>query len=115
MAKRIITDPKQLNMFLKLIKRIGYIPKLLSDPMIKFWNKFVVILMLVYLISPIDLIPEAIFGLGILDDTILSIITLGFLSDSLDAYIRYDMNKNSVPEKNIHEKVIENVDYEVKD
>lgn len=115
MGKRIITDPKQLNMFIKLLKRIGYIPRLLKDPMVKIWNKLAVILMLVYLISPVDFIPEAILGLGILDDTILTIITLGFLSDSLDNYIRYDMNKKSEVEKNIHEKIIENVDYEVND
>ena len=49
--------------------------KLLLDKRVAFWMKLVAILPLVYVISPIDLIPDVILGLGQLDD--LGILLVG--------------------------------------
>lgn len=114
MAKNY-TDPRQLNVLIRLLKRIGYLPKLLKDPNVKVWNKAAVVGMIAYLITPFDLIPEAMIGLGILDDAVLTLIVIGFLSDALDKYIRIDLNKKTTPDEHMGETIIEDVDYEVVD
>jgi uncharacterized membrane protein YkvA (DUF1232 family) len=42
--------------------------KLLMDPRVPMWTKAVVLLPLIYVLSPIDIIPDVFLGLGQLDD-----------------------------------------------
>jgi uncharacterized membrane protein YkvA (DUF1232 family) len=70
--------------FLKLITR------LMRDPRVPARQKAVLVLLFVYLASPVDLIPDFIPGLGQLDDLVLG----AFALDSI---------LNHVPEECIHE------------
>jgi uncharacterized membrane protein YkvA (DUF1232 family) len=70
--------------FLKLIAR------LMRDPRVPPRQKAVLFLLLVYLASPVDLIPDFIPGLGQLDDLVLGAFAL-------------DGILNHVPEECIHE------------
>ncbi len=55
-------------MFRAIIDQVWLTWKLLFDKRVAFWMKVVAILPLIYVISPIDLIPDVILGLGQLDD-----------------------------------------------
>jgi uncharacterized membrane protein YkvA (DUF1232 family) len=64
----------------------GFVPdclvlfkRLLGDPRIPRRRKFVLALIVVYLASPIDLIPDFLPGLGQLDDAILVALGLRYL------------------------------------
>lgn len=88
---------------MSFIKRASTAIKFLFDSNVSFSKKIWIILGLIYLISPIDLLPEPILGFGIIDDIVLIMYILTKLSKDLDEYI----NKEN--------KIIENVEYEVKD
>ncbi|WP_066503009.1 YkvA family protein [Abyssisolibacter fermentans] len=55
---------KILNFF----KKIKIIFKYLFDTNVKFRKKILLIIGLVYLISPLDLLPDPVFGIGLIDD-----------------------------------------------
>ncbi len=117
--KKIMSDPKQLNMFVRFVKRIKYIPTLLTDKNVSIWNKFMVGGLLAYVVSPVDLISEIVVpGVGIMDDAMLTLIILNFVSGKLDAYIQGELDRRLVQMNKIKvdkTKIVENVDYEVKD
>ncbi|WP_427339463.1 YkvA family protein [Caloranaerobacter sp. DY30410] len=87
---------------MSFIKRASTAIKYLLDSNVPFSKKIWIILGLIYLISPIDLLPEPILGFGIIDDIVLILYILAKLAEDLDEYI----NKEN--------KIIENVEYEVK-
>lgn len=51
--------------------------KLLFDPLVPFIHKLIPIVALIYLISPIDLIPDVLIGLGQADDLAIILFALG--------------------------------------
>ena len=58
-----------------ILKQLRLVWLLMQDGRVPLWMKSVVPLSLLYLVSPIDFIPDVILGLGQLDD--LGIILLG--------------------------------------
>lgn len=68
------------------LRRIRNLSKLLKDSNQPFFKKFLIIFGIIYLLSPLDLVPEPIFGFGFLDDLILWAVLLSWLSESLDSY-----------------------------
>jgi uncharacterized membrane protein YkvA (DUF1232 family) len=53
--------------------------RLLADPRVEWWRKALLVVVIVYLASPIDLIPDFIPVAGQLDDAILVVIALRVL------------------------------------
>jgi uncharacterized membrane protein YkvA (DUF1232 family) len=53
--------------------------RLLTDPRVEWWRKALLVVVLVYLASPIDLVPDFIPVAGQLDDAILVVIALRVL------------------------------------
>ena len=53
--------------------------RLLSDPRVEWWRKVLLVLVIVYRASPIDLVPDFIPVAGQLDDAILVVIALRVL------------------------------------
>jgi uncharacterized membrane protein YkvA (DUF1232 family) len=53
--------------------------RLLADPRVEWWRKALLVAVLVYLASPIDLVPDFIPVAGQLDDAILVVIALRVL------------------------------------
>lgn len=58
------------------INQVRLIWRLLSDREVSIWVKLIPPLAVLYLFSPVDLLPDPILGLGQLDD--LAILLLGF-------------------------------------
>ena len=71
-----------------------------------------VVSMLIYVFSPLDLIPEIVLGFGFIDDALLAVYVISLISSELDKYISKQDEENISMDK---EKTIENVDYEIKD
>ncbi len=66
---------KTLGFLVDLIRHIRLLWRLLNDPRVPAWVKTIPTIVLLYLIFPIDLMPDPVLGLGQLDD--LAIILLG--------------------------------------
>lgn len=58
-----------------IIREVRLIWRLIRDPRVPMWTKVIPFLGLIYVVSPLDLIPDVIIGLGQLDD--LGIIFAG--------------------------------------
>lgn len=71
-----------------MIKRIKLTIQYLKDKDVPFFKKFLIIGSLLYLVFPVDIVPDFIIGLGLLDDiAVLSFIWLALKSE-LDEYGR---------------------------
>ncbi len=66
---------KQASILEGFINQFRLVWKLFGDKQVPFWTKSIVPLSFLYLISPVDFIPDVILGLGQLDD--LGVIVLG--------------------------------------
>jgi uncharacterized membrane protein YkvA (DUF1232 family) len=64
-----------LNFLSGLFKQLRLVWLLMQDGRVPMWAKSVVPLSLLYLISPLDFLPDVVLGLGQLDD--LGVILLG--------------------------------------
>jgi len=74
--KSVRSDPgKNLSFLSGMFKQFRLVWLLLQDSRIPLWIKSIVPLSFLYLISPLDFIPDVILGLGQLDD--LGVILLG--------------------------------------
>lgn len=87
--------------------RLLFIFKFLFDKNVPLREKWWVIIPLIYIMSPADLIPAPVLGLGILDDLVMLGFLLTIVYDKTRKY--YFDNKNKVKDKDI----IENVEYEI--
>ena len=65
----------QLNMLTGLLQQLKLVWALFSDKRVSLMTKMVIPLALIYLVSPVDFIPDVFLGLGQLDD--LGVILLG--------------------------------------
>ena len=75
MTKRLSAPEDQAGFLSDIIKNLKLTWRLLRDTRVPIWQKLIPPATLLYVISPIDFVPDAILGLGQLDD--LSIILLG--------------------------------------
>ncbi len=98
-------------LLLLLFKRIGAIRHLMTDSTVPFRQKALVVFGVVYLISPIDLIPLPVLGFGILDDLVLWGFILSYLKERLD---KYSTPKDG-DKKYRGKKIIDEVEYEIKE
>ena len=62
----------------------------LRHPLAPGWLKPAVALMALYVLSPIDLLPETIPVLGVVDDLVLLPLAIGFIVKRLPASLRAD-------------------------
>ena len=53
--------------------------RLLADPRVEWWRKALLVVVIIYLASPIDLVPDFIPVAGQLDDAVLVVIALRVL------------------------------------
>ena len=106
---------KKSNLPIRFIMRLSRLPRFVMDPAVSIINKLVVMLMLGYIISPIDLIPEPIIGLGLIDDAILTLYIVSTISEKLDRYIELDQEKeNNEPIINTDYRIIDSDDEDSK-
>ncbi|HEX6362194.1 MAG TPA: DUF1232 domain-containing protein [Albitalea sp.] len=63
----------------------------LRHPGAPTWLKVGTALMVLYLVSPLDLLPDTIPLLGVVDDLVLIPLAIRFLLDRLPAHVRSDL------------------------
>lgn len=81
--------------------------RLLFNDRIRFIDKLPIILMLLYILNPIDLIPLPVLGFGILDDLVVFVVLMKLVDRTLLKY--YNEEKKDLDP----EHIITDVDYEV--
>ncbi|WP_313340691.1 hypothetical protein [Sedimentibacter sp.] len=90
------------------MNKIFLVFKFLFDKQIPLKEKWWIIIPLIYIISPVDLIPMPILGFSILDDLLMFVYLMSLVSEKTKKYYGN--------EKNLKEKdIIENVEYEIDD
>jgi uncharacterized membrane protein YkvA (DUF1232 family) len=72
---------QRVNMIGDFVQHIRLSFKLFLDGRVPIWHKAIPVLAIAYIISPIDLIPEVLLGVGVVDDIML-------LSLALDGFLR---------------------------
>jgi uncharacterized membrane protein YkvA (DUF1232 family) len=78
---------------------------LFTDPRVPFWARFVAVALVVYLASPIDLIPDFIPVLGFLDDLLIVFVGAGLLLRAVPAHVleehvqRYEQKRHEALDK----------------
>jgi len=75
MTKRLSAPEDQAGFLSDIIKNLKLTWRLLRDSRVPIWQKLIPPATLLYVISPIDLIPDGLLGLGQLDD--VSVVLLG--------------------------------------
>ncbi len=69
-----------------MLKRIKLIIRYMKDRNVSVFKKLLIIGSLLYLIFPVDIVPDFLIGIGILDDiTVLTFIWIALKSE-IDAY-----------------------------
>lgn len=76
--KPSISPQAKAGVLAELVRNGRLVWRLLQDRRVSLWIKAIVPGTIIYLLSPIDLVPDALLGLGQLDD--LAIILLGLKS-----------------------------------
>ena len=93
-------------------KRIAAIKFLMKDKNVSIWKKLLIALGIVYVVSPVDLIPIVVFPFAWIDDFILWIWILWFLKDELDKYWLGEKEAD-LSKKFYGKDIVEGVEYEV--
>ena len=100
--------------FRVLIKRIKAIRFMMADKSVPRRKKAIIIAGIVYLFLPIDIIPPVIFPFGFIDDIIVWLLILWYLSSELDKYWIGEKPKD-YSGKFRGKKVVDDVEYDVDD
>ena len=82
----------------------------LVDPEVSFLKKLWVIAPVFYFLSPLDLIPDPILGIGWLDDLVIILLFLGKIKADLNRYIT---RKTKPVDDSAKGETIDNVEYKV--
>jgi len=73
-----------------LIHQVRLTYRLLRDPRVPFWAKAIPLLPLIYLLSPIDILPDFIPVLGQLDDLTLLVAGMRLFEAMTPEYITHE-------------------------
>lgn len=102
----------QFIFFQVLFKRIKAIRFFLKDKKVPKRKKLVIIAGIIYLLSPVDLIPPVLFPIAWMDDMVLWIYIIWYLKDELDTYWLGEKPINS-KKKYRGKEIIEDVNFEI--
>ena len=113
LMKRISKRMIELKFGLSYIINIFSIPDFIFDKEVNIIQKLKLIfalgIVVIYTVSPIDIVPEAFAGIfGMLDDFAITIFNLNIMNDEIEKY------KKEV-KKRKKSNIIEDVDFEIKD
>ena len=98
--------------FRVLIKRVKAIRFMMADKTVPKRKKALVIAGIVYLFLPIDIIPPVIFPFGFIDDIVVWLLILWYLSSELDKYWIGEKPKD-YSRKFRGKNVVDDVEYDV--
>jgi uncharacterized membrane protein YkvA (DUF1232 family) len=66
--RKAVAAASQVGGLAQLVRTLRLVWRLFKDPRVPFLTKLIIPFTIVYVVSPIDLIPDPILGLGQLDD-----------------------------------------------
>lgn len=69
--------PQRASLLAQIIRNIRLVWRLLRDPRVPSWTKMIIPAAILYILFPIDFLPDLLIGLGQMDD--LAIIALAIL------------------------------------
>lgn len=81
--------------------------KFLFDKKIPIREKMWIIIPLLYIISPIDLIPAPILGFSFIDDLVIFLYLMSMVNSKVDKY--YNKKEEDIDK----DKIVESVEYKV--
>ncbi len=115
--KRPISNPnKNLSILSEIAKQLRLVWLLFRDDTVPLWIKSILPASLLYLISPLDFLPDVVLGLGQLDD--LGIILLGMTlfvklcPPDIVEYYRRQLEYGDVDHDKIIDSTVRTVDEE---
>lgn len=101
---------------MNIISKLSLIFKFVFDKQIPLKHKWWILIPLIYILSPIDLIPAPIFGFSVVDDIVMIVYLLSVVNEKTTKY-NYNQpknnNKNNYNNKNDNKEIIEGVEYKV--
>jgi uncharacterized membrane protein YkvA (DUF1232 family) len=86
---------KGLQKLRMIAKNIGLAYNYINDSNVSIINKALVIMPLLYIISPVDLISDYLIGIGWLDDTLIALLIWGYMLKKLKKYKSNENDDNS--------------------
>ena len=98
--------------FRVIFSRLKAIRFMMADKAVPWYKKAVVIAGIVYLFLPFDIIPPILFPFGIIDDIIIWLLILWYLSSELDKYWIGEKPKD-YSRKFRGKNVVDDVEYDV--
>ena len=73
--------------------KVQTLGKLMRDPAAHWQSKAVALASLVYVVSPLDAIPDVIPGLGLTDDVAVVVAVVGYLGSALNRYAQTELKE----------------------
>ena len=95
------------------LRYLRYCFRYLFDTEVPFSKKIWILLVVLYFISPIDLVPDLIPGLGFLDDLLILVLSLNKLLRVLEEYDLKIQNRKPGRESEASGVTIDEVEYKV--
>ena len=80
-------QPFNLGFVSDILRHLRLVWRLLFDPRVPLWLKMIVPASLVYVLSPIDFLPDVVVGLGQLDDLAIIIVSAKLFVDLCPPHI----------------------------
>lgn len=74
--RKPVVSAGQVGALAQLLRTLRLVWRLLRDPRVPIFPKLILLAGAIYVISPIDLIPDVILGLGQLDDIGIAFMTI---------------------------------------
>ena len=97
-----------------LMKRLKAIKYFIRDKGVPLRKKIIIVAGILYLLMPIDLIPEPILIFGVVDDLVLWTFIIWYLRDELDKYW-VETGPVKPAQKFRGKNIIDDVNFEVKE
>lgn len=107
---------KKLKGALGFFKRIDLLYRFMQDERVSRLKKIKIMACLMfgfmYFLSPLDIVPEVILGIGIVDDAVVILYILTIINEELDDY---ESNFGKISKTASGKNIIEIRNYDVKD
>ena len=71
-----VISAKNVGALAQLLRTVRLVWRLLRDPRVPLFPKLIILAAAIYVISPVDLIPDVILGLGQLDDLGIAMLAI---------------------------------------
>ena len=76
-GQKPVISQDHVGALVSFVRTLRLVWRLLVDPRVPFFPKLIVLAGAIYVISPVDLIPDLILGLGQLDDLGVAMLAIG--------------------------------------